>query len=302
MNANVILSLSLVVVGACVGIFVWMQANGETADSISFVDACYETFADDAERTEDCTAIAEAGITWDTPIACSGRDDVWLGAWTLRGYWEATATDGDTALAESNLEQYWAATCSTVSEGDRGDSRKLWGSFGGWVESLVAPTAKSALTLFREATGTMINFEGICSGDMDFAFMGGDDTAECSGKNDRSSHPSGGKSCEAYMTAGNSKNYYGWAKKLGKGCIDHDMCLQKGGGHCGGNCESQGCHTQGYHNKGDHPGGKSNCDVHLAATARSCSVPGNTGGSNMWHCIQVAVSIGTGPNWEHCGY
>lgn len=299
MNANVIVSLSLVVVGACVGIFIWMQANGETTDTISFVDACYEAYDGDAESIEICDTIAEAGITWDTEIACVASEDLWFGSWTLRGYYDATTGTVDAS------EEYFSSVCADVDTAVAfDDERKLWG----WVGKVVKKAAVAVAQVFADATGTAVNFEGICSGDFKFAFLKENDTAECSGKHDecgKTGSCSDGKSCQAFNERGAS--YYNTNSILGKGCIDHDMCLQKYNGYCGSDCSDDtgatgaGCHSP-YRNSGY--GQKTNCDQRLVDEASKCKPFGdNTStGTSSWHCLQVFISIGTKPNWDHCGY
>lgn len=315
MNANVVVSLSLVVVGACVGIFVWMQANGLGTDDIAFIDACYGKFGEDSEE---CATFAEGGIEWDTAFVCDENfpDN---GHITMRGLFDAwEASESETAEeGESAMDAYIQSACKAIDEeqmagpmpdwsdteqpegvpGEGDEITDEWIAGGGGRKLVVNDQeerkefffmAAIATFLYFNRHDTLINFEGICSANWDMV-ANGNDSAECSGLRNYK--------CQAYQDYG--PNYWRTSKPLGRACIDHDVCLQKGQNNP--NAAKQGwCNdfVAAPANNINYRGNTRNCDVTLRNRASHCAWAG--GGSNRWHCTQVAGAMAINPNGGFC--
>jgi hypothetical protein len=274
MNANVVVSLSLVVVGACVGIFIWMQANGLGTDDISFVDACYGRYG---PADAGCDTLADEGVEWDTPILCHSSGPADGGTYTMRAFFDAvdsfTGLDEDAAAAAGVDWMVEECSKTRLPEG-----------------AVIVETQEEWDLVVDESDGRKLvegrkliwaNFEGICSSNSDMIFNH-QDSAECSGRHN-TNNGNAIPRCEAFLS---NANYYTTQKTLGIGCLNHDACLQKSSGDCNSDCAD--CNP-GYQTR--LPGGK-DCDATLAHQAGKCAWHGGgCGGSNWFEAKATSASM-----------
>jgi hypothetical protein len=245
MHPGIIVSATLLLIGAATAIFMFMRANDINMDDSTLLETCIGALG---EEDEACQYIAAEGITWDTGIACNEAEGA--PTWNYRGLIDAMTLDYEEHAGEDGTEytqehaaEYIETTCST----DIVPSRKL--------EEGEAPQRHLLTSNY-----------GPCS--MDFKFLsGGTDTAECSGL-------AIGGTCalnQAQVNAIRSDNRW-----LQQGCLNHDVCLVQGGvgypGNCGADCPGcfNGNVNGGYSGKGDSRGSR-DCDKKLAGAAKSCA-------------------------------
>ena len=167
--------------------------------------------------------------------------------------WAAHTSDADgTVFEATNAAEYIKTTCTTsIQPGTRMLEAVDYGLRGG------APARR-------------MNW-GPCSTDLNF-LMGGADTAECSGA---AAAINVGASCafraddQATATTWRSDNYW-----MYQGCLNHDVCLVKGGpgypGQCGSDCSQCWSGSGGYSGAGNSRGNM-DCDAKLGEAARKCA-------------------------------
>ncbi|GMI22603.1 hypothetical protein TeGR_g11926 [Tetraparma gracilis] len=289
MNANVVVSLSLTVVGACVGIFIWMQANGLGTDDISFVDACYGRYG---PADAGCDTLADEGVEWDTPILCHSSGPADGGTYTMRAFFDAvdsfTGLDEDAAAAAG--VDWMVEECSktqALPEGAVMDGNDM--TQEEWDALVEEPEGGRKLVAGRKLIWR--NFEGICSSNSDMIFNH-QDSAECSGRHN-TNNGNAIPRCEAFLS---DANYYTSQKTLGIGCLNHDACLQKSSGGCNSNCAD--CNP-GYQT--NLPGGQ-DCDATLAHQAGKCAFNGGGCGGSIWAEAKATSASMTSfrHHWAEC--
>jgi len=281
-NANVIISVSAVVVASIVGIVVWMKMRGATPDTMSLADACTGYFGSDGALPEaastlnnmnSCDTIKANGWTWDTPIPCAADSDAF---YTMRGVFAAT----DAMITKMN-------SMSSSAVGGAVPANTQVTDVADYISSQChAPLTRKLMTPEQRdlSLANSLN-SGPCSIALGFSFMSalasslGSDAAECSG------NPLSHGNC--YGTVGTTvanrqkianmfdRNNNAW---LHAGCYNHDLCLQKGGngnaatpygsGLCNAPINAPGYTDSPWASGTDHS--NQNCDKSLGDAAYNC--------------------------------
>jgi len=261
-NATVIVSATLLLIGAAAAIFFYLKENNKSMDDTTLLEACVGALGDDDEA---CEYISNQGIEWDTGIPC--HDGAGAPEWNYRDMiaemekdWADHANDPDgTVFEATNAAEYIKTTCTTEILPGRMLEAADYGLRGG------APARR-------------MNW-GPCSTDLDF-LMGGADTAECSGA---AAQINVGASC-AYGQ-GTVNTWRGDRYWMYQGCLNHDVCLVKGGpgypGDCGADCNDCWNNHGGYSGAGNSRGHK-DCDRYLADAARKCAWEFGSCGKGCW--------------------
>jgi hypothetical protein len=268
MNPNVVVSVSLLVMGACVGIFLWMNANGLTTDDISLSDACWQSMNTEPIGTDDsgedillCDAIDSQGLDWDTAFKCDNEENDY--GYTFREMFNAIDEDLEDCQAQADLH---GDTDEAVESGEI--------SCGGAYKALVdahCVSRDTRRTLTERLPGRELGDNtfwpgwayGPCSMGIGF-LMGGSDDAECSGLR---GFNGGAPGCKKRYPRG--RKYWLW-----DGCYNHDYCLvgndMKTGTWCGAHCPT--CEARGvYYGWSKRSSRGWNCDNGLAGQASSCA-------------------------------
>merc|ERR1719198_1124762 len=87
-NATVIVSATLVVIGAAVAIFMYMKTNGLTMDNTALLDACEGALG---AEDDTCVMIRDQDIDWDTGIPC--YEEAGAPEWNFRALIEELKKD-----------------------------------------------------------------------------------------------------------------------------------------------------------------------------------------------------------------
>jgi hypothetical protein len=281
-NATVIVSATAVVIGAAVAIFLYMKANGLTTENTSLVDACVGALGADDES---CLHIADMGYDWDSEVPCWEGDDA-APSWNFKELADAIELDyseneGSDEFVMENAANYLLTACTAPHSTDR--ARQLTGH-----------------------ESRRLNW-GPCSTDLDF-LMGGADTAECSG----AAVAIGAGSCQygqSQVNTWRSRNHW-----MYQGCLNHDVCLVKGGpgypGVCGSDCSACWSGGNGGYSGAGYSRGVRDCDGALAGAAKKCAYESCGKGcsrpckDNWWESNAIWVLMGNplyNPNDGWCG-
>jgi hypothetical protein len=263
-NPAVVLSVSLVVISACIALFVFMRKEGLTPDDVPLLDACMMAQEQDPlsmiVRSDDagddvslCDDIVEQNLTWDSVIPCAPNADR---GFTFRGLFWAYSDDQDALAAGTgdgieNIKALAEEACAGLADRRQLGLFDFLKDIGGHVVTAITPD---------DNTYWPGSAYGPCS--MNIGFVAGlsDDDAECSGLHGFS----GGK-------PGCRKEYARGANdKLFVGCHNHDYCLvgdrAKQGSWCGAECTD--CISYDWGIKTSFDGW--NCDDGLVTAAESC--------------------------------
>ena len=276
MNPNVVVSVSLLVLGAFVTIFLWMNANGLSTDDISLSDACWESMNTEAIGSDDngddvllCDAIDQNSLTWDSIFACDNSGD---GAgYSFKALFEAFSDDYNDCAA--------AADAVDDEDAESGDLN-CGGKFAALVEDSCSADRRHLSIEANQQRGLGDNTfwpgfaYGPCSMGIGFIVGLSEDDAECSGL--RGFH-GGAPGCKKRYPRG--RQWWLW-----DGCYNHDYCLVganlASNSFCGAQCT--GCENAGINYGWSFRSGPGyNCDDGLASQAKKCATE--------WH-------------WKSCGW
>jgi len=313
MNPTLVVSVSVLILGAAAAIFMFMQANSLTTDDISLLDACKGAnvgieVPDVEGGLTDCGWIEENGFTWDSEVPCTDLEG--SPTFNMRKLVDAMTLDFEGAPADDEYVAQGSAdyindACFMEPE----SARKLLEGNPGYDSN--APSSNLRRKLFWNW--------GPCSTDISF-LAGGVDSAECSGaaaaiRNQKVNGHSPTGTCnhvsDAQAASWRSHNYW-----MYQGCLNHDVCLVKGGpGYtqsCGADCSQcwNGGSNGGYSGRGNSRG-STDCDAALSTAAHQCqhTYSGSGKGAsrvckNAWYQTMVINNLMhyVSPNDGWCAY
>jgi hypothetical protein len=251
--------------GACVGIFLWMNANGLTTDDISLSDACWQSMNTEAIGSDEdgndvllCDAIDQNGLTWDSAFACNNADDG--NGYSFKEMFDAIDADLKDCQAQADAmgDQDEAVESGDITCG---------GNYEALVNEHCISSSRRTLTergLYWDNWYWPGFAYGPCSMGIGFIVGLSQDDAECSGL--RGFH-GGAPGCKKRYPRG--RQWWLW-----DGCYNHDYCLvgndMRSGSFCGAHCPTCEARGIGYGWSKRSSGGW-NCDNGLAVQAKSCA-------------------------------